>query len=523
VTKVLENGIIGKGLSRRRAGQLLLGGTVMIGSGAAHAFAPPASFAAGSYPDGLPRATPESVGIDPQSILDFFAEVDSHHLEMNSFMLARHGKVVAEAYWWPYRPDLTHMMHSFTKSVTVSAVGMALAKGAFRMTDKVVSFFPDHLPSQVSENLAAMNVEDLLTMRTGHNIMTSGGDWRLIKTSWVTEFFKIPVVYKPGTTFCYTSAATYMLSAIFSKTMGMSVFDYLKPTLFAPLGIHGMEWEPGPEDISPGANGLSWHTSDMMKLGLLYQQGGKWNGQQILPPGWAEKVHEQHVPGKYGYQFWLGPDDAYYADGLFCQYSFMFPSSDAVLTTTAAIDGGRNFEPLVWKHFPKAFQKDALPKDAKAVANLRTWEAARRALPVFQPATSPLSTTVSGRTFTCEKNDDDVSEIRFDFQSDVLLFSMTDNRGEHIVKVGLKDWLESFSTVTGYKLHHDYQPENMRVVAGGVWKDANTFEMTWLFTETSFRDTVVCKFDGKKMTLDRSVNVNWKDHTKRPTIGGTRA
>jgi hypothetical protein len=63
----------------------------------------------------------------------------------------------------------------------------------------------------------------------------------------------------------------------------------------------------------------------------------------------------------------------------------------------------------------------------------------------------------------------------------------------------------------------------MRVVAGGVWKDANTFEMTWLFTETAFRDTVTVKFDGKKMALDRSVNVNWKDHTKRPTIGGTSA
>src|ERR1700712_391141 len=115
------------------------------------------------------------------------------------------------------------MMHSFTKSVTVSAIGMALDKGAFHMTDKVVSFFPEHLPPVVSENLAAMTVEDLLTMRTGHNVMTSGGDWRTIKTSWVAEFFKIPVVYKPGTKWVYTSAATYILSAIFSKTMGTSV------------------------------------------------------------------------------------------------------------------------------------------------------------------------------------------------------------------------------------------------------------------------------------------------------------
>jgi hypothetical protein len=80
-----------------------------------------------------------------------------------------------------------------TKSVTVGAVGMALAAGKFKLTDKVISFYPDELPAQVSNNLVAMTVEDLLTMKTGHDSETSGSKWRAIKTSWVAEFYKIPV------------------------------------------------------------------------------------------------------------------------------------------------------------------------------------------------------------------------------------------------------------------------------------------------------------------------------------------
>jgi hypothetical protein len=510
-------------ISRRRAGQLLLGGCAApLSTAGFSSITPPRSFAAGVYPDGLPRANPLAEGIDPRALMDFFADLQEKKIDLNSFMLARHGKVVAEAWWWPYRPDLVHMMHSFTKSVTVSAIGMALDKGAFRLTDKVVSFYPEYLPRTVSENLAAMTVEDLLTMRTGHDHMTSGGEWRPIKTSWVAEFYKIPVIYKPGTTWVYTSAATYMLSAIFSKTVGTSVHEYCKQYLFVPLGIRGEEWDPGPQDITPGANGLSWHTADMLKLGLLYQQDGMWNGRQVLPAGWAQNVHAQHVPGEYGYQWWLGPNDAYFADGLFCQFSFVFPSSGAVLSLTSAFASSHGFEAVVWKHFPKLFQPKALPTNVKLIADFRIWCANQRALPAFQPASSPLAALISGRTFVCERNDDEVTEIRFDFQPNTCVFTLSDMRGEHHVKVGLNDWLESFTTMTGDKLHHEYQPEQMRVVAGGMWKDDSTFEMTWLFSESSFRDTVICKFDGKSMTLDRSVNVNWEDRTSRPTIRGNR-
>jgi len=517
-------------ISRRRAMQLFLGGgagTLACGGFGSSAFGvtaapgPATSGVVGGYQDGFTRIRPESVGIDPQSVLDFLADLESNQVELDSFMLYRDGAVAAEGWWWPYRPDLIHMMHSLTKSITVGAVGMALAAGKFKLTDKVVSFYPEELPAPVSDNLAAMTVEDLLTMKTGHDRQTSGSGWRAIKTSWVAEFYKIPVVYKPGTHWVYTSAATYMLSAIFSKTMGVSVYEYLKPRFFDPLDIHGEEWFAGPQDITPGANGLSWHTADCLKLGVLYLQDGKWKGKQILPPGWAQECHQPHTPGRYGYQWWLGPNQVYFADGLFGQFAFVWPDQKAVFACTSAIPSGEALTKILYRHFPAAFQ-NRVSRNRSALAALTAKQNHLRLLPPLPPSESPLASQVSGRTYYCDQNEDGVSQIRLDIRDNVCLFNLRDDRGDHEVKCGLGDWIESFTTITGDKLHHGYQPDLMRVVAGGSWKDRNTLELTWQFNETSFRDTIVCHFDGKSMTYDRRVNVN-SGPLARPAVHGVQA
>jgi CubicO group peptidase (beta-lactamase class C family) len=226
--------------SRRSALQLFLGGYAVAMAGAGLDWSIARAQPAG-YSDGLPRSRPEDQGISPSAILDLLDEFDRSGFELHSFMLWRNGHVVAEGWWSPYRADRIHMMHSLTKSVTGCAVGLAIAENRFGLHDKAISFFKDELPNNVGEKLAAMTVEDLLTMRTGHAAMVSGSAWRPIKTSWVAEFFKIPVVYQPGTKWVYTSAATYLLSAIVTRVTGQPVADYLKPRLFDPLDIHGYQ------------------------------------------------------------------------------------------------------------------------------------------------------------------------------------------------------------------------------------------------------------------------------------------
>lgn len=507
-------------VSRRGSLRLILGGVALPAMSMAPDWcAGHAETAAPS--DGLDRSESERQGVASSAILAFLDDVETAGFELHSFMLWRRGYVVAEGWWSPYRADRVHMMHSLTKSVTVCAVGLAIADGRFRLDDKVASFFPEYLPATVSDNLAAMTVQDLLTMRTGHASMVSGSVWRPIKSSWIAEFFKIPVVSKPGTNFVYTSAASYMLSALVTKTTGQSVADYLKPRLFEPLGIQDYQWPPGPEGISPGANGLSWRTADSLKLGILYAQDGIWRGKQILPKQWTDAVQYPHVKDTYGYQWWLGTDGAFLADGLFSQLSVVFPRHSAVLAVTAGIPEGSHFNKLVFAHFPAAFS-DTIETVDRDVATLKARTETLQLSPPVRRTNSPIVRHVSGKVYQFPDNAEQVNTMRFDFTNDACMFSLQDNRGVHAIEVGLGRSIEGDTTMTGDKLHHEYELDLMRVVASAEWTDSRTFVMTWSFVETAFRDTVVCVFEGPWVRFDRSVNVNSAE-TALPTLNGRTA
>lgn len=494
------------GPSRRAALQLLLGGSAatMIPGGPGWSRA---EAKAGGFADGLARSRPEEQGIAPRDIIAFLDDVAQQDFEMHSLMLWRNGHVVAEGWWSPYRADRIHMMHSLTKSVAVCAVGLAIAEKRFGLQDKAVSFFKDMLPETVDDKLAAMTVEDLLTMRTGHAYMVSGSVWRPIKTSWVAEFFKIPVVYQPGTKWVYTSAATYLLSAIVSKVTGQPLADYLKPRLFDPLDIKGYEWPVGPENISPGANGLSWKTVDCLKLGILHAQNGMWNGKQVLPADWVAAVQFPHVKDTYGYQWWLGPDGAFYANGLFSQLSFVFPKQNAVLAMTAGIPMGSAFTKLVFSHFPAMLSGTAARND-REFKTLAAHTADLQLLPAPVRSASPVARHISAKKYQFAENADAIKSATLTFADDRCLFAMEDDRGTHTIEVGIGRAIEGTTTMTGNKLHHEYQPDVMRVVASGEWRDTRTFAMTWTFVESAFRDTVECVFEGPLLRLSRSVNVN---------------
>ena len=84
-------------------------------------------------------------------------------------MVLRHGHVVAEGWWGPYRRDDSHVLFSLSKSFASTGIGLAIAEGRLSLDDTVLSFFPEDAPAEPSENLKAMRVRDLLAMSTGHH------------------------------------------------------------------------------------------------------------------------------------------------------------------------------------------------------------------------------------------------------------------------------------------------------------------------------------------------------------------
>ena len=260
--------------------------------------------------EGLPRSAPEEQGVSSAAVLDFVETADRTIEYMNSFLLVRHGHVVAEGWWSPYEAGSPHSLYSLSKSFTSTAVGLAIAEGKLSLNDEVLKFFPDDAPAKPSDNLKAMRVSDLLRMSTGQVTEPE----RTPKEPWTRTFLHHAVPFKPGTHFLYNTSGTYMLSAIVQKATGQTVLDFLKPRLFEPLGIEHPTWEASPQGISAGGYGLSIRTEDIARFGQLYLQKGQWQGKQIVPAAWVHAATSRQTSNGsnprsdwdqgYGYQFW---------------------------------------------------------------------------------------------------------------------------------------------------------------------------------------------------------------------------
>ena len=323
------------------------------------------------------RSTPESQGVSSANIIEFIEYADSKINSMHSFMLVRHGKVVAEAWWNPESADKPHVLFSLSKSFTSTAVGLAVAEGKLNVDDLVIQFFPEEAPTEVSANLKAMRVRDLLTMSAGHQDevnLKSEAHWR-------KAFLNHPVPHKPGTHFKYNTPATYMLSAIVQKVTGETVLDYLKPRLFEPMGIAQPKWDSSPEGISLGGYGLFVRTEDIAKFGQLYLQKGTWQGKQLVPAEWIEQATSKQVsngsdPSRdwdqgYGFQFWRCRHDAYRGDGKDGQFCIVLPKLDAVIAITANTGDMQAELNVVWDKLLPAFHDKPLPESPSDQARLK--------------------------------------------------------------------------------------------------------------------------------------------------------
>ena len=290
----------------------------------------------------LPRSTPEAQSIDSTALLNFVNAVDADIHDMHSFMLMRHGQVVAEGWWEPYGPTLPHMLFSLSKSFTSTAIGMAVAEGLLSVDDTVISLLQDDVPGggshEISVNLASMRVRHLLSMSTGHAQDTMGATRN--DKNWARAILALPVEHEPGTHFVYNTGATYLLSAILQKLTGQRLLDYLTPRLFEPLEIEGATWQQCPRGIDTGGFGLKIKTEDIANFGQLYLQKGEWNGQQLVPVSWVDEATSKHISNSaqtngtdwtqgYGYQFWRCQHGAYRGDGAFGQYCVVMPEQDA--------------------------------------------------------------------------------------------------------------------------------------------------------------------------------------------------
>lgn len=481
---------------------------------------------------GLLRSTPEAQGIASAAILDLIETMEQQIDALHSFMLVRHGQVVAEGWWAPYGPTELHMLFSLSKSFTSTAVGLAVAEGHLAVTDRVISFFPDDLPAVVSDNLAAMQVHHLLSMATGHTEDTTGYLHRAEDGNWVKAFLAQPVEREPGTHFLYNTGATYMLSAIVQKLTGQTLLQYLRPRLFAPLGIGEATWESCPRGINTGGYGLKVTTEDIARFGQLYLQQGVWQGQQLVPTAWiAEATAKQVSNGSkpesdweqgYGYQFWRCRHNAYRGDGAFGQYCIILPEQDAVLAITSGLGDMQAPLNIIWEKLLPALAPTPLPADSASQSALQQKLATLRLAPQAGAPSSPLAAQVSGRRYAFavdeQKSDNAdltaIHAVTLDFAESDTTFTLHNSYGQQQICCGYGEWRTGMMTV-------DRRGPGP-VAVSGAWVTDDTYVIKSYFYQTPFCNTTTLHFAGDQVTYQGHINVSFGP-TAFPQLVGRQA
>ncbi len=373
-----------------------------------------ADYSAAQYPykvpedinDGLKVASLSEAGIDEEKVRQAVGRIDNgKYGEVHSMLIYKGEKLVFEeyfsghAYQWDapghygeyvtWNKDMPHCIHSDSKSFTSLCIGIAIEQGFIQDVNQSIFDFLPGFESFKQDGKEKITIEHLLTM-------TSGLDWEEWKISlgsiendqigiWFYEdgpvnyVLRKPLVAEPGTRFNYSGGDIQLLAEILHNATGLKLDAFSEKYLFEPMGITSNNWWL---IFSSGeiqaAGGLKITPRDMVKVGAMMLNKGKWENQQIVPEDWVDKCMSPYpgnrnikIPGEdlgkvgYGYTWWTksftyrGEKITWYsALGWGGQKISILPELDMVVVFTGANYNGKvhNFKILKEYILPADFQ-----------------------------------------------------------------------------------------------------------------------------------------------------------------------
>ena len=432
----------------------------------------------------LVYATPESLGIPSQGILNFLEDMKELKIPLHSYIVLRHGKVAAEGYCAPFDADRKHRMYSISKSFTSVAIGMLITEGRLSLTDKVADIFPEYIPENPSPYTLKATVRDLLMMAAPNE--TGCYEWDT--PDWVECFFKNDVLKQmPGTIFHYDTNATVVLAGVVEKLSGKPIMEYLRP-LFDELGISEDVWcVKSPDERAWTGSGIMCTPRDLARFGLLCLNRGEWNGKQLVDRDYMMQATSKQISNYvahsgvrnsgYGYQFWCMPEGGFACCGMGSQYAIMYPEQDLLVVTTADAQGMSNAEDFIRESIIRNIKRtctDVLPENAEAQAKLA--EASVLKLPKTEgAATSLIVEKINGTKYVFEKNHWDFKWMKVDFAEGVcnITYEKKDGVGSFPLYIGEYGpeflWPEKYA---GKRI--DILDTNYRCNSQAAWDSENT-------------------------------------------------
>jgi CubicO group peptidase (beta-lactamase class C family) len=310
--------------------------------------------------DGIAVADPTYAGYDADIARRLVGAVASgKYPELEGVLVYRRGRLVLEQYFYGFDADRPHQMRSATKSVVSALVGTAIDRKLLPgLQAPILPRFPYASYQNPHPTKSALTLEDLLTHRTGiacdDRDRSSPGQEMVLMTStdWVKHFLDLPIIGPRGATAKYCSAGVLAAGRLVEIASGERLPAYAQRVLFDPLGIRAanLRWNFTLDSSNIGtAAQLYMRPRDMLKLGILFAQGGRWNGRQVISADWVRRSTTQHTiigDEGHGYFWWTkymivtmpgGPRrvDMVVAQGNGGQKIILVPSLDLVVVLTA--------------------------------------------------------------------------------------------------------------------------------------------------------------------------------------------
>ncbi|NLZ87876.1 MAG: serine hydrolase [Clostridiales bacterium] len=360
---------------------------------------------------------PEQVGISPLWLESFLDSIERQGLMVHSVMLLRHGKLVMEGYYAPFRREDKHRMYSVSKTFVATAIGMLQDEGRISLEDKVVAYFPDLLPPHVHPWLADATIRDLLRMATPHNRASYMENW----TDCVRTFFDTQPGHPPGTVFNYDTAGTYVLNVIVERVTGKPFLDYMKAKGLAALGFSEDAWcVKAPEGYSWGGSGVMCTPRDLALLGQIYLNGGVFNGKRLLSEDYVREATSFQIDNRtdggydlisgngYGYQIWLLKGGGYAFCGMGGQLAICLPQHHLLFVSTADLQGMKSdyagLYGALYREVVDKIGQDVPPVDREANRRLQARLGALACKPAPAPGGAQLSPRCWGTTYRLNCN-----------------------------------------------------------------------------------------------------------------------